>query len=488
MVLLPPWIVSHWTVAQLGLVGNVLPRTLFFHSTNANKELALKANGYWHFAANLARDEHDKQPEAAIFGPRAERPRVIAYAPHVHAASSHQTATRAADDPLGTPDEQTHAAEVLTPLLLAAAASGRVAALPHLECAALPWASKAWATSSAKLAATAPYAFGSCRTGACSFRVVASGVASEALQREDATLASELGYAAPFASPDADAALIASAPLSCVPMNGANVVSAGGGSVRALDAPVWSHYARLLAASAHGAHGRARSDAADGHVAAADHTTMPAGRTVDVGHSTTGKASVGSMSYAQLERAMAAVADDTIAYLPRSRLRVREVPPAARRACGDCTMASDEYDVPGTSSEEGYCEETRTGDGGDCEAGSKGSWRLGEAGMADVRSCLRRCVLTCARCAFVSVSVPERDCSWYAPKACNVARLANAGLGHRTFIINDALRAAVLANASTDRAEPQTGTATPATRHGRRHARSGRGRWRASARRKVSTD
>ena len=43
MVLLPHWVTAHWTVAQLGIVGSALPRTLFFHSTNANKEVRIYA-------------------------------------------------------------------------------------------------------------------------------------------------------------------------------------------------------------------------------------------------------------------------------------------------------------------------------------------------------------------------------------------------------------------------------------------------------------
>ena len=45
MLLLPHWVATHWTVAQKGLVGSVLPRTLIFHATNAyDKELVLKVS------------------------------------------------------------------------------------------------------------------------------------------------------------------------------------------------------------------------------------------------------------------------------------------------------------------------------------------------------------------------------------------------------------------------------------------------------------
>ena len=111
---------------------------------------------------------------------------------------------------------------------------------------------------------------------------------------------------------------------------------------------------------------------------------------------------------------------------------------AAHRACGKCQLASSEYgDVDGVGAVEGFCNETSTGQHGDCERGDKGSWRIGEGNLTDVAACVRRCVDGCARCRYVSVSIPERDCSWYA--TCDVRRLRNAGLGHRTYAV-DALR------------------------------------------------
>ena len=43
-ILLPQWIVTHWTVAQRGLVGGPIPHTLFFHATNANDKV--RARGH----------------------------------------------------------------------------------------------------------------------------------------------------------------------------------------------------------------------------------------------------------------------------------------------------------------------------------------------------------------------------------------------------------------------------------------------------------
>ena len=66
------------------------------------------------------------------------------------------------------------------------------------------------------------------------------------------------------------------------------------------------------------------------------------------------------------------------------------------------------------TSEHGYC--GTTDEGGDCQAGSKGSFGLpesaGRSWQAAASHCLRRCE-SCARCAFITVSLYHSDCSWY---------------------------------------------------------------------------
>ena len=235
----------------------------------------------------------------------------------------------------------------------------------------------------------------------------------------------QLAYTHPFGNAEeADASLIASAPLTCVPMKGASDVAGGGGSssrLQALDAPAWERYKRMLGTQA----------------------TPPQAPTLDVG-------SGGKISYGELKERLEAADTAHVVYLPRGRLRVLEVPPSAQRACGSsCVLASNEYDVPGAGAPlEGYCEETSTGDAGDCDGGRKGSWRLGGGegegggshGFSSVHACLSRCIETCKRCSYVSVSLQEHDCSWYAEGACDASRLKQSGLGHRTYVINDAAR------------------------------------------------
>ena len=407
IVLLPHWITSHWTVAQQGLVGTMLPRTLFFHAANANKELSLKTNGYWFYDANAARSPRDHGAEAAIFGVQGARPRVIAYEP----IKTEGKGGGGGEDGLGTPDEASHSAEVLTPLLLAAAASGRVAALPELSCKSVPWASKAWATPAMRRPSRAPYSFGDCRTGACSFNMIATGIASESQRIVDAALVGDLSYSSPFAVEGTDAMEISHAPLRCVPMNGAEQLPMSRASVVGLDAPSWRRYERLLE-----------------------------NERASKGYSSKRLDGLGTrISYAALQSAMDGVKDATVVYLPRRRLKVVDVPTDAHKACGECKLPSSEYEVEGASTAtEGYCEETNTGDAGDCDAGEKGSWRLGSGNLTSVHGCVWRCAHACARCQYVSVSLPEHDCSWYA--SCQMGSLHNAGLGHRTFHVDDEVK------------------------------------------------
>ena len=122
------------------------------------------------------------------------------------------------------------------------------------------------------------------------------------------------------------------------------------------------------------------------------------------------------ISYAALQSAMDAVKDATVVYLPRRRLKVVDVPTDAHKACGECKLPSSEYEVEGASTAtEGYCEETNTGDAGDCDAGEKGSWRLGSGNLTSVHGCVWRCAHACARCQYVSVSLPEPPRARWCP-------------------------------------------------------------------------
>ena len=80
----------------------------------------------------------------------------------------------------------------------------------------------------------------------------------------------------------------------------------------------------------------------------------------------------------------------------------------------------------------GYCGETR--ERGDCVAGDKGTLDLSatifSAGWSkSAAACLVKCK-ACARCRFVSVSLLQRDCSWYA--TCQMEALAQQVSGFRT--------------------------------------------------------
>ena len=201
LVLLPQWIVTHWTVAQRGLIGTSLPRTLIFHATNAaDKELALKANGYWFpeaahaywsppteqqasnapfraVAALATIPGHQGQRVTSASDSTAPPPRVHDHMPSVDALISVGAArpavvafSAAALASLGTPTVDAYVAEVATPVLLAAHLTGRVAALPALPCASLGWGVPPWTPLATRVPpAPGNYTFGDCRTGACSY-------------------------------------------------------------------------------------------------------------------------------------------------------------------------------------------------------------------------------------------------------------------------------------------------------------------------------
>ena len=71
----------------------------------------------------------------------------------------------------------------------------------------------------------------------------------------------------------------------------------------------------------------------------------------------------------------------------------------------------------------GHCGVTTAGDAGDCEVGLWGSWALSASECSDWRSGAAKCLDLCARCEgcrFISLSLSERDCSWY--NSCHATR------------------------------------------------------------------
>ena len=66
----------------------------------------------------------------------------------------------------------------------------------------------------------------------------------------------------------------------------------------------------------------------------------------------------------------------------------------------------------------GYCSVT-AGGAGNCSSGASGSWPVGvlrgahRDAVPDVSACLERCA-RCARCRFLTVSLVDLECSWYA--------------------------------------------------------------------------
>ena len=71
----------------------------------------------------------------------------------------------------------------------------------------------------------------------------------------------------------------------------------------------------------------------------------------------------------------------------------------------------------------GFCSATST-DGGDCDTGSSGSWKVVRASargthnasgahVSRMHQCVEMCKRSCARCRFVSYSDTHRDCDWF---------------------------------------------------------------------------
>ena len=141
-------------------------------------------------------------------------------------------------------------------------------------------------------------------------------------------------------------------------------------------------------------------------------------------------------------------------------MRVTGVPAPVLANCIGCVTAigDDAYDSLADASQMGYCEETSRSDlAADCATAPKGMLQLGKpaAGrargggavtgttvLATPRDCLLYLALNCPRARYASVSVSERDCSWYA--SCQLNGLRQSGLGHRTFVLDDERTKALL--------------------------------------------
>jgi hypothetical protein len=86
-----------------------------------------------------------------------------------------------------------------------------------------------------------------------------------------------------------------------------------------------------------------------------------------------------------------------------------------------------------TSSSPGYCGITAGGERGNCDIGTKGNLAVSSKDAATwstlTKACLRECA-KCDRCRYVSMSVVEKDCSWFF--CCDVKHLQQRPAGFRT--------------------------------------------------------
>ena len=65
----------------------------------------------------------------------------------------------------------------------------------------------------------------------------------------------------------------------------------------------------------------------------------------------------------------------------------------------------------------GFCGTTKDGDPGTCSLSDMGSWGLSKAEAQSFElaaaACHQRCD-ECERCAWISISIRFKDCSWYS--------------------------------------------------------------------------
>ena len=101
----------------------------------------------------------------------------------------------------------------------------------------------------------------------------------------------------------------------------------------------------------------------------------------------------------------------------------------------------------------GYCGATRSGFTGDCQAGGKGSFWLGQRGKGSAtmgeqeKSLLEQCLALCAgcaRCRFVSFSAKWHDCGWF--HECALDRLKNETTGFLSGSVSLSKETAVVSN------------------------------------------
>ena len=385
----------------------------------------LKANGLWYYRiANQARQSGGLEADIWAHG---ARPGVVTHAPGLTRALTTRTFLE-------------HMAEVVTPLLLAAKLTNRTAALPRLPCKGLSWRVPPWTPRTERLPPNGGHYFPSCRTGACSFHVIATGAASVSeLTRARAT-ASALNFSTPFSSAlGAFAETIGTAELSCVPMEGAqhdfrtDAFVSGHVKASVMHAPVLDAYLQLVAESGQGpTSARVHIDGADRAANARRPRQQP---------------TVRMMWGAFVDAVMAAERSSTLPtmllYLP-GKLRIQGVPAEVEKACDGCVtrLESDAFGDVAAYGTAGYCAETGPSDeGADCTSADKGMvpMVLEDSGGGSARfvvngplACLRHLATRCPRARVATVSVSERDCSWYT--ACDLTNgLKQSGLGHQSF-------------------------------------------------------
>jgi len=111
--------------------------------------------------------------------------------------------------------------------------------------------------------------------------------------------------------------------------------------------------------------------------------------------------------------------------------------------------------VPDQQGLVGYCAATKSSERG-CHPGSgKGHWVLNAREAASWpharAACAAKCA-QCSRCAFVSISLLNHDCSWFSQDQCNVDRLETIIHGFQTYEASSPLLVAAAAVVQTDSA------------------------------------
>ena len=113
-----------------------------------------------------------------------------------------------------------------------------------------------------------------------------------------------------------------------------------------------------------------------------------------------------------------------------------------------CVGALGAHEVPHQQGLVGYCAATKFSERG-CHPGSgKGHWMLNAREAASWpharAACAAKCA-QCSRCAFVSISLLNHDCSWFSQDQCNVHRLKTDIHGFQTYEASSPLLSAAAA-------------------------------------------